>query len=214
MTDSKGIDYGMGQTNIDRETGICFGVINQNAVLQAWADSAEADYGTPTCPDCGADLVAVPSHTESSDPPGQWVRVISDLEGNATDPTDRSDYESERGCADYACDQCRKLIEAHEAFGDSPLGWTLDDGEYKAQCGEDGDIFILKSPFFTRAQFCSPCAPGACYLENPTDQGERAYCFAPDWFDADCDGACPYPVYRVTDGALIYSPKTDDSADV
>jgi hypothetical protein len=36
-----GIDYGRGTTNIDPETGIRYGVINQNEVLQAWADSAD-----------------------------------------------------------------------------------------------------------------------------------------------------------------------------
>lgn len=40
---TRGIDYGGGQTNIDHETGIRFGVIPANDVLQAWADSAEDD---------------------------------------------------------------------------------------------------------------------------------------------------------------------------
>lgn len=48
-----GIDYGLGTTNIDLETGIRYGVISQNEVLQAWADDAEADYGDPTCGHCG-----------------------------------------------------------------------------------------------------------------------------------------------------------------
>jgi hypothetical protein len=39
-----GIDYGQGQTNIDNENGIRFGVISFHAILQAWADDAEAVY--------------------------------------------------------------------------------------------------------------------------------------------------------------------------
>jgi ribosomal protein L37AE/L43A len=41
--------------NIDLETGIHYGVISQNAVLEAWADSSEPDYGPPTCPKCGSE---------------------------------------------------------------------------------------------------------------------------------------------------------------
>lgn len=52
-TDYRGIDYGLGQTNVDRETGIRYGVINQNgAVLQAWAESSEPWYPDPEC-ECG-----------------------------------------------------------------------------------------------------------------------------------------------------------------
>lgn len=44
-TNYVGIDYGRGITNIDAKTGIRFGVIHQNNVLQAWADSSEPYYG-------------------------------------------------------------------------------------------------------------------------------------------------------------------------
>src|SRR5258708_23698701 len=42
--------------NINHKTGIRYGVISQHAVSQAWADSAVADYGEPSCPGCGRDL--------------------------------------------------------------------------------------------------------------------------------------------------------------
>jgi hypothetical protein len=182
---TKGIDYGLGQTNIDKATGIRFGVINQNEVLQAWADSSEPDYGEPHCPECGNE--AVDSSSDALDDDGK--------------PIDREDYERNRGaCGDYACDSCRKLFDGDYAFGDEPLGFTLDDGEYLAEAGSDGDIFIIRSPYYTRAAFCSPCAPGACYLTSPTDDGEKAYCFGADWFD---DEKAPYPVYRVSDDSLV-----------
>jgi len=132
----RGIDYGMGETNIDRTTGIRFGVISQNDVLQAWADSSEPDYGEPTC-----------------------------------------------GCC-----------------GDEPLGWGLDDGEYVAMADQHGEIMILRSPYYTKAGFCSPCVPGACHLSEPCNDGEKAYCFGHDWFD---DGVAPYPVYSVETGKEV-----------
>jgi len=44
QTDYNGIDYGLGQTNIDKETGIRFGVIPMTKVLQAWCDRANTNY--------------------------------------------------------------------------------------------------------------------------------------------------------------------------
>ena len=53
--DYVGIDYGMGKTNRDPKTGIHYGVINQNEILQAWADESEPYY-IYTCPHCGNEL--------------------------------------------------------------------------------------------------------------------------------------------------------------
>lgn len=161
---SYGIDYGRGVSNRDHKTGISYGVISQNAVLQAWADSSEPWYDEP-------------------------------------EKNDDDDDDVDRECCE-------------------PLGWTLDDGEYLAESDSYGDIFVYRSPYYTHAQFCSPCAPGACHLENPTDKGgQRAYCFAPDWFEwwsemgiepagvyLEIKTSCPYPVYRVKDGVCIYKP--------
>ena len=89
---------------------------------------------------------------------------------------------------------------------DEPIGFKYDDGTLQAhQGGDDSDIFITKSPYYTRAAFCSPCAPGACHLRNPDKDGEKTYCFPPSWFDDPED--CPYPVWQVEDNELVYEPK-------
>jgi hypothetical protein len=167
-TNYRGIDYGLGKVNLDRETGIRFGVINQNHVGQAWYDSAEADYGTPQepieCPNCGH------PHTFQ-----EW--------GDSAD-----------------CEKCEESIDCELPDMAEPLGFEYSGEGIQARCGDDGDIFITKSPYFTRAQFCSPCAPGACYLLNPCDDGEKAYCFGHDWFEG---GVAPYPVYSVETGELV-----------
>lgn len=166
MTAYKGIDYGMGQTNIDKETGIRYGVINQKEVLQAWVDSSEASWPCKGC-----------------------------------------EYSPDDDCG-QACNMCE------------PTSYFIDDNEYQAECGEDGDIFISKSPYYTFAQFCSPCAPGACYLINPLDilagypagghnkagvpiDNNRAYCFGHDWFRDTETKKAPYPVYRVSDNQKV-----------
>lgn len=151
-----GIDYGFGSTNIDHETGIRYGVIHSNMVLQAWADDSEPDY---PCGECDA-----------------W------------------DSDNNTCCND---------------FGDcEPSSWNYKaDGYIATQSGSDCDIFVIKSPFYTYAQFCSPCAPGACYLANPVEptKGNKCYCFGEDWFDSD--EPCPYPIWEVATGKLVYEPK-------
>jgi len=176
----KGIDYA-GHTTVNRDvqTGIRYGVISANEVCQAWYDSAEADYGEPHCPKCGDEVKAAR---------GLYER-----------------YEHAKyGCDDYVCHKCKYVFDNQDAFGESPNAWTLDDGEYKAeQGGEDRDIFVIRSPYFTYAQFCSPCAPGAVYLLNPCTPescAPRGYCFGPEWFEG---GVAPYPVYEVETGELI-----------
>jgi hypothetical protein len=153
MTDYAGIDYGHGMANVDHETGIRFGVINQGEVIQAWADSSEMIYPDPACPDCG--------------------------------------HESDK----YECPDHGNFEEAWENCCVEAIGSVYEEEGYKAtQSDDDGDIFIEKSPFYTRAQFCSPCAPGAGYLMNPCPDGPKTYCFGHDWFE---DEKAPYPVYRV-----------------
>lgn len=167
-----GIDYGRGLTNVDHETGIRYGVISVNEVCQAWADSSESDYGDPSCPGCGGD-------------------VVDSCSAHAPENAEK----------DWYCSDCELSTYSDNAFPDSPLAFKLDDGEYQAtQSGDDHDIFVLKSPYFTRAQFCSPCAPGACYLLSPDEDGEKAYCFGHDFFE---DGKAPYPVFRVDTGERV-----------
>jgi hypothetical protein len=128
-------------------------------------------------------------------------------------------------CENLECPECGASVEHPEAWSDTvqcecghsfecelpdfaePLGFTYNGDGYQASAGECGDIFITKAPFFTYAQFCSPCAPGACYLLNTLEQQDpdnRAYCFGHDWFE---DGQAPYPVYSVATGELVLPEK-------
>lgn len=186
-----GIDYGLGTTNINTETGIHYGVIPQRE-LQWFFDSAEADYGKASCPKCGEEAVDASNLTEEQE----------------------EAYEHEHGFSDYACHNCEYVFDSQEAFPEEANGYTIDDGEYKMEIdGDCIDVFITLSPYFTYAQFCSPCAPGACYLTNYLlvpdllqvgYANNRAYCPGLDWFDNDTP--CPYPVYSVETGECLYMP--------
>jgi len=128
------------------------------------------------------------------------------------------------------CPHCNYEPKEGEYDFLDPVSHYVDDGEYMAECGEDGDIFITKSPYFTYAQFCSPCAPGAGYLMNsfvnvwensgaeksgimsPEDYPEdyklkarnsgypKVYCFGHDWFES---GKAPYPVFSVETEEIV-----------
>jgi hypothetical protein len=103
-----------------------------------------------------------------------------------------------------------------------PIGFKFEGDDYKAFGDEVGDIFVEKSKFFTFAQFCSPCAPGACHLNlpllmtngdvahantkadisNPSEfLNNKCYCFGHDMFADDA----PYPVYSIETGKLVKS---------
>lgn len=180
---TKGIDYsGPGATcNRDTATGIRYGIIPERE-LAGWYDAAEPDYGPPSCPKCGNEALDYSKAQETlRDDLGEWEQAPHE-------------------CADYACLSCKYVFGGESAFPDECPGYSLDDGEYMAFSDESGDVWCTKSPYYTRAQFCSPCAPGACYLTSPCEDGERAYCFGPEWFEG---GKAPYPIWRVEDDSRV-----------
>ena len=182
-TNYAGIDYGMGRSNIDTETGIRYGVIHHSAIGQSWYESSESEYPAPCCPKCGDEAVEYDDekHGEYND----W----------------------DMGCSDYACESCEHYFDL-SCDESEPIGHFIKDDEYHAYQGNDDcDVMVFKSPYYTKAQFCSPCAPGAGYLANPCDSGPKTYCFGNDWFDSD--RPCPYPVYRIEDDVCIYTPDED-----
>jgi hypothetical protein len=176
----KGIDYGMGLANVDRETGIRFGVIPIR-VLSEWAyDDFEADYGEPSCPNCGGEVVAAE-------------------DGQMTDGGPYGEH-----LADTWCEECEEGWTDLDMMPDQPMGHYLDKDGYQASLDEQGDVFITKSPWKTRAAFCSPCAPGACYLTSPAEDGEWAYCFGPEWFEEG--SPMPYVAVKVAEEEQMVLP--------
>ena len=165
MTTNKGIDYGLGRTNISTN-GIRYGVIQANHVGQPWYDESEANYYY-VCPECEHDFGF--EYPDMDNCPNCGIEFD-----------------------DFTWDMMEPSWFSYE-----------QDGYVCEQGGDDPDIFVMKSPFFTYAQFCSPCAPGACSLENPLDdpdENNKCYCLGHDWFD---EGKAPYPVYDVKTGKLV-----------
>lgn len=184
---NQGIDYsGTGATyNRDAETGIRYGVISTHSLGEFALDDVEYNYGEPTCPKCG-------------NPTAEYDEEKHDA------------YEQYRkhGCSDHACDDCQITLDSGDCYPDEPHGWSIDDGEYKVIDCLDTNATVIKSPYYTYAQFCSPCVPGACSLDSPLNStdGVRCYCFGHDWFD---DDIAPYPVFSVATGKQVISEKVN-----
>lgn len=152
-----GIDYGMGKSNINLETGIRYGVIPMHATFN-----------------CGDFMEAVWADIDHED---DCETMLDELKNSDLCTCGANDAES--------------VI----------LGYRYDcEGYHLSQNGEDGDIFVLESPYYTLACFCSPCAPGAGYLLNYHPEAPKAYCLGHDFFEGD---KAPYPVYRVSDNSIV-----------
>lgn len=180
VTHYAGIDYRGFGPRVNQRGEFHYGVISINALGDYAWESFEADYGEPTCGVCGSTAVEI-DNAEVPD---------LDEEPEGWDDDGR----------DYACLTCQRSFDSDDAFGDEPLGHYLDNGEYKAWVDSHYDVMITQSPYFTYAQYCSPCAPGAGHLENPTPLGIKTYCFGHDWFN---DDKAPYPVFSCKTNKLI-----------
>lgn len=119
-----------------------------------------------------------------------WYDEAKAYYGEPTCPT-CTGYAVEGDDSDYWCKRCEKALDSDEVYSDEALSYSIDTPELRATQGQDGDIFVIFSKHVTRAAFCSPCAPGACYLLSPNPDGPLAYCFGPDWFE---DEKAPYPI--------------------
>ena len=171
-TSYAGIDYGLGQTNRDHETGIRFGIISQNDLS---GDAVNDIYTT------GDDIGFENMRQQAKDELARAIASAIDPYGQVGDP-------------DELAAEIINNVEWHDCGESGPYEYSGEG--YHLRTSDNNDLWVLKSPFYTHAQFCSPCAPGAGHLGNPCPTGPKTYCLGPDWFE---DGEAPYPIYKVED---------------
>lgn len=189
-TNYPGIDYsGTGSdVNRDSETRIRYGIISQNALNP----DVSGEIGGNDWRDLG------------------FENAAAELKGRLRQALD--DYfhgDRLKDAVDAAFDACDGWADNIESGG--PYYQEADG--YRLQTDDSNDLWVFKSPFYTYAQFCSPCAPGACHLEHPlnvkiqagiasvTHDGtetfvaaNKCYCLGHDWLE---DGKAPYRLFRV-----------------
>lgn len=139
--------------------------------LADWLWDEVEDVYHPHCPSCGGDL---PEET-----------------------IDALDEDSQ------PCPMCEETIEAREdVYGDEPSERIIQTSEgIKGFIDSSMDVWIVESPYYTRASFCSPCALGAVSLGSPCEDGERGYCLPHPWYR---DGEAPHPVFRLADDRRVF----------
>lgn len=182
LSDYAGIDYTLlnSSTNRNQETGIHYGLISLHSLSEYAIEDFEPDYGEPSCPKCGNSA------------------VDAELDGSH-DTYEYAQYE----CADYACEDCQYVFGGESAYSEEPIAWTYESTDYTLQLDNDNNVWVFNSSYYTYAQYCSPCMPGAGNLDTPctSDCGApRTYCLGHDWFE---NNTAPYPVYRVADDSLV-----------
>lgn len=174
-----GIDYGHGKTNIDNETGIRYGVIHSRHVSEMWNEDAQPIINT-RCPHCGYELTQE-----------MYDEAISycSKEGDPEDLELRT------------CPSCNEILYDCSFENSDPVGYMIDTDEIKAVMGyDDYDIMVIKSPYYTKCEYCSPCAPGACTILSQHVQDDKAYCFGPDAYEESCEKPV---IYRVSDDSIV-----------
>lgn len=164
------IDYGNGLTNLDPTTGIRYGVIHSNKLMGEAFSDIESN---------GTDLDFEDHKEELKIQLSDAIKGVLESLGHAR-ANDSDDL------ADGIVDSLE--WDGYESPGDCTRYEYESDG-YHLQTCSDGDIFVLKSPYKVKAAHCSPCAPGACSIDSPCDDGAWAYCLGAEWFE---EGECPY----------------------
>jgi hypothetical protein len=185
MKNDKGIDYsGPGSTvNRDPETGIRYGIISCNSVSPESMDD-------------------IYTHGQDLDYEEHVEKVKSSLRTALSDYfsdykwKDKTESKLDAATREAFDAIAERLGDNYESTGDCTRMRYEQDG-YILQIDSSGDLWVIKSPYYTHAQFCSPCAPGACHLDNPiTEKSEanKCYCLGDDWFENE---KAPYSIYNV-----------------
>lgn len=183
MKPNIGIDYGLGSTNIDTTTGIRYGVISQHDLAPEALDTIFN----------GENLSFQAYMAEAKD------KLRSTLDEYFSDYKHGANKQSKLDAVtDDAFDAIKQ--ELSDAYTGDSDKYRLERDGYVIETSDPADLFVTKSPYFTRCQFCSPCAPGAGYITNTQEDGPKTYCLGHDWFD---NNKAPYPVFSVESGNLV-----------
>lgn len=106
------------------------------------------------------------------------------------------------------CPKCEHTWDGSEAgyecYPESPCGFYYEDGDVKLMLDESNDVWIFKSPVTSTAAFCSPCAPGACYVTNYVDGGATCYSLPDEWWES---GKAPGPLTPVAEALAVQGIK-------
>lgn len=232
-----GIDYsGPGSAiNRDPETGIRYGVISQHSIQSdvmsdIWSEARDLSYE--------AAVEGIKQRLRDAVNSGNPRQYLQDsLKDIRIYTADIDEMEAIiRGQICSLDDKVRGMWDViSDAFGDryepcDSHDWLWEKDGYTLSNCLQADVFVSKSPYFTYAQFCSPCVPGAGNLDRPQHNPEsiawnkdrtidpsapkenyiemtgeesgwpRVFCLGHDFFENE---EAPYPVFSVATGKRV-----------
>jgi hypothetical protein len=176
-----GIDYSgpSSPVNRDAETGIRYGIISQHSVNCYAMDDVYTH---------GEDVGYTAAIEELKDSLQKGFRHVMENLGLKPDDDDLSDM------AD-------NVMQDQDWERDESGPYAYEFEGLTVQTTSDNNLWVFKSPVYTRAQFCSPCVPGAGNLDTFCPDGPKTYCLAADWFE---EGKAPYNIWSVATDELVY----------
>ncbi len=107
------------------------------------------------------------------------------------------------GQFDFFCLKCSCGIRGEDVYPDQPVGFLYDQDGYFLVNSPGNNILVLRSNFYTYAQFGTLDLLDAGNLDSPMEGGVKTYALGHDWFKS---GIAPYPLYRVEETRDLLSP--------
>lgn len=199
--------------NVDPETGIHYGVIHRNhlkpdAVDDIFTGGTDVQYLSARRDLQAALRGIVEFYWSSQDDPELRLQLDRFLDEHVFNGGRYLDEMFEIVRDSTASDPDALALEVFDVIADTwndywessgpyRLEEDLPEGKLVTQVGEDGDVWVFQSPWFTYCGECSPCAPNAGYLTTPVTDDEgtsvlKTYCLPRDWFEKEP----PYPVFK------------------
>ncbi len=234
-----GIDYaGFGsKVNRDEKTGIRYGVISQHSIQpevmsDIWDSARDLSYES-VVDDLKDRIVSAIEQGETARE--ALAGVLDDFVRNAdlSDPIDQmldmiKDNDDKTPHRDMLWDVVEQDFNDRYESGDSH-DWLWEKEGYRLESCLNYDVFVSKSPYYTYAQFCSPCVPGAGNLGNAYEGLEvgpdgypafgetfaffaeaagfpKVLCLGHDFFEGE---KAPYRVFDVVTGKLVPPPNEE-----
>jgi hypothetical protein len=111
------------------------------------------------------------------------------------------DTEFDEGGIPEICPGCNEELDEDECYSEEPASQNINSEGVVGLLTSNNNVWITKSPYYIRGTYCSPCAPGAVSIGEPTTDGPIAYCPPHDWFREDL----PRLIFRVDDNTIVYS---------
>jgi hypothetical protein len=90
-----------------------------------------------------------------------WIYELMESHYSMYCPETGNDLPQDYCTDSEECPHCGEKHYSEDVYGDEADGYSYEGKGYVLESRDFTEIWVLKSPYFTWAQYCSPCMPGA-----------------------------------------------------